>query len=173
MHGSLLLDFIGQRGPTSKLHLAILDLVVLLMQAVALTAHVKKRQISPRSRSRRDTQNVVTEPEESAQDHDAEERGILLGEAGPSISRPETEQVVPLLSEEDSAAQMRRFNRHMRHVDQLYSGQALVAELLVLDAMWQQHLLYMEAAKNATLIPFFSSSTGGRARWRLNISFRS
>lgn len=173
MHGSLMLDFIGQKGPTSKLHLAILDFVVLLMQAVALTAHVKKRQISPKSRSGRDTRNVVTELEESTQDHDAEERGILRRDASPSTSRPGTEQEVPLLSEEDSAAQMRRFHRHMRHVDQLYSGQAVVAELLVLDAMWEQHKLYMEAAKNATLIPFFSSDSGGRARWRLNIPFRS
>lgn len=173
MHGSLMLDFIGQKGPTSKIHLTLLDLVVLVMQAAALTAYVNKKKASLRSKSSRDARDVVVEPGETMQDHDAEERGVLRGDASPSISRPDVEIGTSLLSREDRAAQVRRFHRHMRHVDQLYSGQALVTELLVLDAMWEQHKSYMVAAKNAPLMPFFSSSSGGRARWRLNIPFRS
>lgn len=71
LHGGLIIDFIGQRGPTSKLLLVVMDLLVVTLQLIHLSAHVTKTKLleeqSPRERRAQAT---------TAQDLDSEERGV-------------------------------------------------------------------------------------------------
>ncbi|EME79171.1 uncharacterized protein MYCFIDRAFT_90088 [Pseudocercospora fijiensis CIRAD86] len=46
LHGGLAMDFIGQKGPSSKVHLILLDLLVLLVQLVQMSAHLLRASIT-------------------------------------------------------------------------------------------------------------------------------
>ena len=46
LHGGLAMDFIGQKGPISKTHLLVLDLLVLLLQLVNLGVVAVKKKAS-------------------------------------------------------------------------------------------------------------------------------
>ena len=85
LHGGVILDLIGQRGPTSKLHLVILDILVLGMQCVMLSVVLEKERIVKLLADLKGGVRVETvSTEESSQadsrdvqDVDAEERGVL------------------------------------------------------------------------------------------------
>ncbi|KAF4631270.1 hypothetical protein G7Y89_g6866 [Cudoniella acicularis] len=80
LHGGIIVDLIGQKGPTSKIHLLLLDCLVLGLQCFMLAVHVERERLktvltaytSP-GRTRNQPRAEVT----SSQDHDAEERGIM------------------------------------------------------------------------------------------------
>ncbi|KAH0560088.1 hypothetical protein GP486_003394 [Trichoglossum hirsutum] len=76
LHGGMIIDFVGQKGPISKLRLLTLDLVVLTLQLVMLSVHIKRQTLrSASSTVGRSTPDAeVTAP--SIQDHDLEERGL-------------------------------------------------------------------------------------------------
>lgn len=77
LHGGLLIDFVGQKGPISKLHLVLLDVATLVLQLLMLAVFVElhKLRVGRLKETASDTApaegNYFT-----AQDHDAEERGI-------------------------------------------------------------------------------------------------
>ena len=86
LHGGLIVDLIGQKGPTSKVHLVLLDLLVLVLQCVMLTVHLEKEVLSKElvalagSGAPVPTSTAEVQPREdavSAQDMDAEERGVM------------------------------------------------------------------------------------------------
>ncbi|KAI9828703.1 MAG: hypothetical protein M1832_001806 [Thelocarpon impressellum] len=79
LHGGMIIDFVGQPGPTSKIHLLLLDAVVLALQLVMLAVMIERQGLktdpSPSQRDPTTTPNEdITIPN---QDHDSEERGIL------------------------------------------------------------------------------------------------
>ncbi|KAI0594328.1 hypothetical protein F4775DRAFT_596382 [Biscogniauxia sp. FL1348] len=83
LHGGILIDFVGQKAPSSKLTLLLLDLLVLALQCFMMTVNMEKERIrkvvklSRRSASSTDAAaSLVTVPH-TGQDHDAEERGVL------------------------------------------------------------------------------------------------
>lgn len=67
LHGGLLLDFIGQRGPTSKWQLMLMDILLTCLQLVAFGLGLQRKDM--------DKSREVTP------DHDAEERGQLSDES--------------------------------------------------------------------------------------------
>lgn len=81
LHGGLAMDFIGQKGPTSKLHLVMLDILILALQLVALGAHITRLKVKKQS-----TTPVITAPSqpvdattasvEPGQDLNHEEQGL-------------------------------------------------------------------------------------------------
>ncbi|KAF1990493.1 DUF1746-domain-containing protein, partial [Aulographum hederae CBS 113979] len=80
LHGSILIDIIGQRGPTSRIHILLLDLLILGLQLVMLTAVLerqKQKHRVSRSSRRRSPQSNDDESQTTSQDHDAEERGVI------------------------------------------------------------------------------------------------
>jgi hypothetical protein len=81
LHGGMIIDFVGQKGPISKLRLLTLDLVVLTLQLVMLSVHIKRQVLKSASstvdRSTPDAE--VTAP--SIRDHDLEERGLRRSES--------------------------------------------------------------------------------------------
>ncbi|KAL7629368.1 hypothetical protein AAE478_000888 [Parahypoxylon ruwenzoriense] len=79
LHGGILFDFIGQKAPSSKLSLLLLDLVIFGLQCFMLTVNMEKDRIRKVVRPMRqigdleDATGVVA----TTQDLDAEERGVL------------------------------------------------------------------------------------------------
>jgi hypothetical protein len=80
LHGGIIIDLIGYKGPTSKLHLLLLDILVLALQCFMLAVHVEREKllkilaVLSNPFSTRDQLRVEVL---SAQDHDAEERGFM------------------------------------------------------------------------------------------------
>lgn len=79
LHGGLAMDFIGQKGPTSKIHLILLDLLVLGLQLVHLTAHITRLKVKKLASVSTATPATPATPAADAQptqDLDFEERGL-------------------------------------------------------------------------------------------------
>ncbi|KAL2018876.1 hypothetical protein VTK56DRAFT_301 [Thermocarpiscus australiensis] len=83
LHGGVIIDFIGQKPPTTRLALLLIDLVILGAQCLMLAVHQEreklKKAVSPELRAFNPLADQ-TEPnaaEGAGQDHDAEERGVL------------------------------------------------------------------------------------------------
>ncbi|KAL9020979.1 MAG: hypothetical protein Q9185_001806 [Variospora sp. 1 TL-2023] len=79
LHGGLLMDFVGQKSPVSRVSLIGYDLMVLALQLVMLGITAEKKSL--------DAVGSVSasggeRPEEEAQDHDSEERGVRRSEEG-------------------------------------------------------------------------------------------
>ncbi|KAI5923271.1 hypothetical protein F4810DRAFT_669593 [Camillea tinctor] len=83
LHGGILIDFVGQKAPSSKLTLLLLDLVVLALQCFMMTVNMEKEKIrkvvklSRRSNNPAEAGASVVAVPHPGQDHDAEERGVL------------------------------------------------------------------------------------------------
>ncbi|MCJ1471148.1 hypothetical protein MMC07_009796 [Pseudocyphellaria aurata] len=82
LHGGILIDFVGQT-PVSKLRLVVLDLLVFGLQTVMMTLVLERRGLGPRvGTPAADGHAPSTPPPRGRrmrnQDHDAEERGVLL-----------------------------------------------------------------------------------------------
>ncbi|KAI3342859.1 DUF1746-domain-containing protein [Ustulina deusta] len=88
LHGGILVDFIGQRAPSSRFTLILLDAVVLAIQCLLITVNIEKERIWNVVKTPRVNANLgvtITVPV-TGQDHDSEERGV-------SRDAPETDEV--------------------------------------------------------------------------------
>jgi hypothetical protein len=87
LHGGVIIDFIGQKPPTSKLAFLLFDLVILGTQCLMLAVHQEreklKKAVAPalQTLSPSGDQTEQGAAVETTQDHDAEERGVLRDEA--------------------------------------------------------------------------------------------
>jgi hypothetical protein len=80
LYGGIIIDLIGYRGPTSKIHLLLLDILVLALQCLMLAVHIEVGMLSVVIAAvQRHTSSGVQPRVEvvSAQDHDAEEQGVV------------------------------------------------------------------------------------------------
>lgn len=73
LHGGVAMDFIGQKGPSSKLHLFLLDLLVVILQLVHLAAVSLRKRLRESSVAGVASTNTT---QTTAQDLDSEERGV-------------------------------------------------------------------------------------------------
>ena len=73
LHGGVIIDFIGQKGPTSKAMLVLLDLVVTVLQLVHLSAHVARLRLKDVSATAAIVESVTGG---LGQDVESEERGV-------------------------------------------------------------------------------------------------
>lgn len=150
LHGGLLIDFIGQQGPTSKLHLATLDICMLFLQLVMLSVHVKRRKLRrnlpPITGLRADEESArppgsiegTTHPD---QDADAEERGVLrradtLSDIDQGLDGPDGLLLSPQETSSNSSASSTDV------LDALNSGQVVVADLHIINTLLQEHRNY-------------------------------
>jgi hypothetical protein len=172
LHGGLLLDFVGQKGPSSKLHLILLDTLIVLLQLTALAATIRRKTLAKalkRSRSPQPDPSETTEDSVNErptdQDHDAEERG--------EQRRPllESQPLRPDLSGGGNIFPDPASNREWDLLDRHASGQSIIADLLIADTVRQQHDAY-QAYRTAST----GSSVGDRVRlnlgYNLNLPFR-
>jgi hypothetical protein len=78
LHGGVVVDFVGQKPPTSKSGLLLLDLVILAIQCFMLAVHTEREKlrkiILP---SRRIGGDGADGNSATTQNYDAEERGVL------------------------------------------------------------------------------------------------
>lgn len=163
LHGGLMIDFIGQQGPTSKWKLASLDIALLLLEMVMLAVHVKRRDLKKnlaRISAGAETSDTAaaegsadaetassappaapvnttnTEAAAREQDADAEERGVLRRTDTFSDlgADPEEDEENVLLPSSET--------RHADALDMLTSSQCVVAELTLIDTLLQAHADY-------------------------------
>ncbi|KAF2132178.1 DUF1746-domain-containing protein [Dothidotthia symphoricarpi CBS 119687] len=155
LHGGLMIDFIGQQGPTSKWKLGGLDMCILLLQLVMVSVHVKRRELKKKlakestggdaptnngaamdTAAAVDTQEAVT-PDNQAreQDVDSEERGLLrrtdsMSDIG--VEPDEDDSLLPLSSEVG----------HVDALDVLASGQCVVGDFALVDTLLEENSNY-------------------------------
>ncbi|EKG09735.1 protein of unknown function DUF1746 fungi [Macrophomina phaseolina MS6] len=160
LHGGLLIDWIGQQGPTSKSRLFLLDCFIFTLQVVMLAATLKLQKVKKRKEtgSPHEDPTPVEAAEGSAprtttrQDVDAEERGVLRRSSTLSTlqdHRP-TERNELLSGSEIPESSLQAT------LDALNSGQAVVAELAIFDTIREQidvafNSPNTETAESATL----------------------
>ncbi len=93
LHGGLAMDFIGQKGPTSKVHLIILDMLVVALQLTHMAAMMaRKRSRDAASIPTPPAVGSTPQPVSSAppasvqqQDIESEERGVHRADLGTDI----------------------------------------------------------------------------------------
>ncbi|KXX83086.1 DSC E3 ubiquitin ligase complex subunit 4 [Madurella mycetomatis] len=87
LHGGVIIDFIGQKPPTTRLAFLFFDLVILGAQCLMLAVHQEREKLKKavfpglRTFSPSGDTNESSAAAETTQDHDAEERGVLRDEA--------------------------------------------------------------------------------------------
>lgn len=159
LHGGLMIDFIGQQGPTSKWKLGAMDLCVLFLQLVMVSVHVKRRELKKKlanlsagsepttstettdtiaaDATRDSTAQAQTMQENAAREQDAddEERGVLhrtdtLSDAGANNDEEED----ALLSTSDGSLPA--------GLELLNSGQCIIGDFTLIDTLLQENRNY-------------------------------
>jgi hypothetical protein len=162
LHGGIIIDFIGQRGPTSKMHLVVMDLLVMALQCFMLAVHVEETRLK----------EVLSAPESFiaptttaniSQDHDAEERGVTR-DAGTNsedielqeLHRSRTENESQTLPNDNERAQLLSDAAGQADegaldgpLDLYYSGNVIVGEFHVLHTLRSQWEDYDSATTTA------------------------
>ncbi|KAM0240775.1 hypothetical protein ACHAP5_007866 [Fusarium lateritium] len=77
MHGGLVVDFIGQKPPTSRLYYVLVDIMILAVQCLMLTVHTERERLRVILKTFRPmVPDVAQEMAPTIEDLDAEERGV-------------------------------------------------------------------------------------------------
>ncbi|KAL0255091.1 hypothetical protein SLS55_009619 [Diplodia seriata] len=145
LHGGLLIDWIGQQGPSSKLRLFLLDFFILVLQVVMLAATLKLQKVKRRKTPDASSSSSDATPEgagESStaqaptrQDVDSEERGILRRSSTLSTLQDRApDERDELLGDAADVPE----SSLQASLDALNSGQAVVAELFIFDTVREQ-----------------------------------
>lgn len=196
LHGGIIPDFIGQKSPTSKTMLVLLDIFVLVLQCIMLTVLVEKDRLKEVMKNyNAPAIAATTEGEQpraevaTAQDHDAEERGVIrddlthmepgdielqsLDPAPPSDIDPElASERERLLAEPAPRPENEDENEHA--ADIFYSGTVVIAELHILNNIRMQWADYGGATESALQTVGFSAGfAASTANRRLGARFQS
>jgi hypothetical protein len=185
LHGGIIVDLIGQKGPTSKIHLVLLDLLVLALQCFMLAVHIERERLAVVLKAFLSPSQATREPRAtvpSSQDHDAEERGIMrdavtnngdielqplaVREDGPSTEAPteHEEDRARLLAEPPPPEE-----REEDALDMFWSATATVADFHVLHNIRTQWNDYGNATGSALQTAGFSAGFAAvAANRRLN-----
>ena len=176
LHGGVIIDLIGQKGPTSKLHLVVLDVLVLVLQCFMLAVHVERERlaaalaklVSP------DTAPAGEQPRGEVvevQDHDSEERGVArdgvrdieLQPMGSTTGSPGNEEGRAERNEErerllaEPPPRQDADNDDSTGVDAFWAGTAVIADFHVLDTLRKQWDDYGNASASALQTMGFSA----------------
>lgn len=170
LHGSIIIDFIGQRGPTSKLHLLALDVLVALLQLVGLALYLGLKAgsdvLSQGVPDIREQDPAIT----TRQTLDFEEQGLLrstsVGETDDDIELREmrrsvdSHQALPNEDDEENydheteaflSNQEARARRQSLHaLDASYSGRVIVADFCLVKTVMEQYLEFRNAVHSSS-----------------------
>jgi hypothetical protein len=179
LHGGMIIDLIGQKGPSSKLHMVILDVLVCALQCFMLAVHVERERlaaalaalVSPSA-----TTTIEGQPRGeggASQDHDAEERGVIRdgvtstgdielqpmsstggNPSGNSEGTERNEERERLLAE---PAPRQDTEDDDTPLDAFWSGTAIVADFHVLHTLRKQWDDYGNASASALQTVGFSA----------------
>ncbi|KAF2415517.1 DUF1746-domain-containing protein [Tothia fuscella] len=132
LHGSLILDFVGQLGPTSKIHLLILDTFIFLLQFTVLAVVIKQKDLW-------NTPNLHPVPVNALDQSDTSTTALLPTRRHDAAEREQ--HCPPLLSaesqREDEPFTVMRRARSWQSQDLSASGQAVIIELFLWDSVRQ------------------------------------
>lgn len=190
LHGGVIIDLIGYKGPTSKLHLLLLDMLVLVLQCVMLAVHIEMEMVSVvlaavrRSPSSGDQPRVEVV---SAQNHDAEEQGVMregvldngdieMRAMAPRSDGPATSNEAERSADDDHAHLLeepvpRDGAAQDNILDVMWSGSVILSDFHVVSTIQRQWALYRSAtASGSTLqsMGFSNELAALRANRRLN-----
>lgn len=155
LHGGIFIDFVGQEAPASKVKLVVLDLLVLGLQVVMMALVLEKRGLEPPRMLADGSSPAGQHHRALAQDHDAEERGVLL----PPSPITETRETFPSPSSagrlrvdqdrdpdvlEDTRSSVARTEYHP--LDDFRAGQYVVANLHLMNIMRAEWTRYNDHA---------------------------
>ena len=193
LHGGLILDFVGQLGPSSKFHMVTLDALILALQLVMLSAFIERQNLrqalAAASERGINTPNTLHAGSGSRsngsipQDHDHEERGLLRSDPHAlddiELQPLTTAGSATHASAEESGEADERLTstRNIRHTDAhifdaFNCGQMTVADLHVLDTVRSQYTANLNRDRNAgPSLSAFSTNLpgGGRFGFRMRI----
>ncbi|KAI0898306.1 DUF1746-domain-containing protein [Annulohypoxylon nitens] len=164
LHGGILFDFIGQKAPSSKFSLLLLDLLVFGLQCFMLTVNLEKERvrnvIKPPTAPDSSENSMITISESViSQDYDAEERGVLRD--APIVDETDDIEMQSLgnghgdqqHNVEERTGLLRRTTNHTDSLeslaDTLRSGNAVLANFNVrrsLQTAWQNRANSPESA---------------------------
>lgn len=160
LHGGVIIDLIGQKGPTSKIHLILLDILILALQCFMLSVRVEEDRLQTiltvlsRSSSKMADLTVI-------QDYDAEERGIIRDEivednsleleqiAGPSSSSYDPQPVINRDIEPASESPSQLTQEEDEALELFWSGMATVCDFHILYNLKKQWRDYGNATGSA------------------------
>lgn len=127
LHGSIIIDFVGQLGPTSKWRLFYMDMLVLVLQIVMLGLGMEKRRF----------QNDEKQTRGSAQDLEAEEAGIIRSETMRNEGHESNEgiEMQELLAGSTSEEGAERGGSNIHVLDDFYTGHTILARLNVVETI--------------------------------------
>lgn len=161
LHGGLAMDFIGQKGPTSRITLVIFDLLVMALQFVHLTAHITRKRLKDGAAPAAAPQAQQTPAPPTGQDLDSEERGVRHSaelEQQDDIEMQtlnpsgQTGSAATVTDEDDdsherdtllSSAPPPRTDIHI--FDSFHSGQIVLADLNVWKTVKEQYWAYYKS----------------------------
>ncbi|KAK5171996.1 uncharacterized protein LTR77_003633 [Saxophila tyrrhenica] len=149
LHGGLAMDFIGQAGPSSKIHLFLLDLLVVVLQLTHMAAYMLKCRLKDSATTTAATASARSGTSHPAparrQDLDAEERGVrrsgeqqeiemqtltATGTATGAVVDPSEAHDTANRSSEHDALLNPMVPRTDSHIfDAFHSGQIVIADL--------------------------------------------
>jgi hypothetical protein len=146
LHGGLVMDFIGQAGPSSRIHLSLLDMLLIALQLTHMAAYMLKTRLKDAATASTSTTTRAASSSRPAsalrQDLDAEERGVVRSDEQQDIEMQTlgaTGQAVqavagPSDAEEISSERDTLLNpvapRTDAHIfDAFHSGQIVIADL--------------------------------------------
>lgn len=177
------MDFIGQKGPSSKLHLLLLDCLVLLLQLVHLSAQLTRQKLKEGTVSvTTPSGRQYTPAPVVRQDLDSEERGVrrsdeqqdiemqTLNPSGTTATTdPDTTNDGPEPEPTDIPAA--RTDAHI--FDAFNSGQIVLADLDIVKTVKEQFWAYQAAPRDSSLQSsreLRANITGQLLRWRFGAS---
>ncbi|KAK4499619.1 hypothetical protein PRZ48_010137 [Zasmidium cellare] len=168
LHGGMAMDFIGQKGPSSKLHLILLDLLVVFLQTVHLSVLVLRQRLrqSPAIAVTTSTgSQYPAQPTSTGQTVEDEERGVrrsgeeqnrdaiemqTLNPAGAATesSEPANETAS---AEHEALLASTSMPQHTdaRIFDAFNSGQIVLGDFDLLKTVKEQFLAYQKAPRDA------------------------
>jgi hypothetical protein len=182
LHGGIIIDLIGQKGPTSKLHLVILDLLICALQCFMLAVHVERERLAstlaaflkPGAEAGLPRVEPVT-----SQTHDAEEeRGVMrdtVADNGDIEMQAMTSRIDgPSTNNEDPGRDLERARlldeplpRELPEdddnpLDIFWSGTAIVADFHIMETLRKQWDNYGNASASALQTVGFSAEMANR-----------
>jgi len=153
IHGALLIDFVGELGPISKIRLVLLDFLTMVLQFVILAIVLEREGLKKDMIGSLGGSAAATTLEETGlagQDHDAEEQGVHRSALG-GMQEAEDIELQPLRSSRtglgndqeeletdtffDSSTSLPRSSRSEHPLDTFNSGQHIIADLHVIETI--------------------------------------
>ncbi|KAK5124131.1 hypothetical protein LTR85_001834 [Meristemomyces frigidus] len=193
LHGGLAMDFIGQKGPTSKIVLVLLDLLVVVLQLGHLSMHITRQRLKDSALSVTTSTGreytAAAAPSSTTQDLDSEERGVRRSDEQQDIemqtldrsgaaqasaneehgTEAERDSFLSSSSSSSSTTAPRTTDHHI--FDAFNSGQIVLADLDIVQTVREQFWAYQlapseEADTHSSTRDIRANLTGHLLRWR-------